>query len=126
MPVGSPGAFPLPAAGGPPYLKFHQYQAAYEEVTDKHIYEDGGASFQTFNDDAPIRWIIEYDGLEEAQVADLDEHRADAFGEVYGFSLTNPRTNVTYTDVHYDDSFEEDHAKVWQNRRVIHLIKRPV
>jgi hypothetical protein len=114
---------------GPQWSKFHQFQPAYKEVTDKHIYEDGGASFLTFDDTAPIRWTIIYeDFLLLAEVAVLDAHRAEAFGEVYGFSLYNARDGVTYTGVHYDEEFSEDHSHMYtnSNSREIHLIKRPV
>lgn len=126
MPFGTPGAYPTPSGGGPRIAKLHQYQPAYGEVMEKHIYEDGGASYQTRNDEAPIRFLLEYTGLSLAEAATLDAHRADAFGEVYGFNFTNPRTTVAYTDVHYDESFQEDHRKTWNNTRTIHLIKRPV
>lgn len=111
---------------GPMWSKFHQNQPEYRDVLDKHIYEDGGSSFVTFNDTAPIRWAIIYEPhLSLLQAAVLDGHRAEAFGEVYGFTLTNPRTGVAYTDVHYDEEFQEDHKKTWSNSREIHLIKRP-
>jgi hypothetical protein len=126
MPLGSPGTFPLPAAGGPRYLYFHQFQQDWSAVTDKHIYEDGGASFVMRNDEGPIRWTIRYDGLSLTEAATLDAHRADAGGEVFGFQLVNPRTSVTYTGVHYDEEYAEDHEKTWINSREIHLIKRPV
>jgi hypothetical protein len=134
MSFGNPGAYPIPGAStgygiGPEWLKFHEFQPDYQQVTNRHEYEDGGASFLIINDTAPILWTIEYDGLEVGSgvgVSIIDAHRADAFGEVYGFSLTNPRTSVTYTDVHYLPEFEEDHRKTWINRRVIRLIKRPV
>lgn len=130
MPFGDPGPYPIPALStangiGPVWLKFHQFQPAYAEVTEKHEYEDGGASFQTANDTGPIRWAIEYDGLSAAEVAVLDAHRNDAMGEVYGFDLTNPRTSVTYTDVHFDEGWSEDHQKTWVNSRAVRLIKRP-
>lgn len=130
MALGTPGAYPTPNTStsygvGPLWLKLHQFQPAYAEVSSKHQYEDGGASFQTANDTAPIRWLIQYDGLSLAEVAVIDAHMADAFGEVYGFTFTNPRTTVAYTDVHYDEGFTEDHEKTWVNSRTIHLIKRP-
>lgn len=133
MPLGTPGAYPIPGAStsygiGPPWLKMHQFQPDYKAVTSVHTYEDGGASFVTFNDTAPIRWTIEYDGLNGEAAQDfsaIDDHRADAFGEVYGFEFTNPYTSTTYQDVHYDAAFEEDHRKTWINKRVVHLIKRP-
>lgn len=111
---------------GPMWTKMHQYQLAYKDVIDKHVYEDGGASFTTQNDTAPIRWLIIYDPrLSLVEAAVIDAHRAEAFGEVYGFNFYNPRDGVTYSSVHYDEEFGEDHNKTWLNSREIHLIKRP-
>lgn len=125
MPLGSPGVFPLPAAGGPPYLYFHQFQPAWSEIVDKHIYDDSSASVVMRNDSGPIRWTIRYDGLTAAQAATLDAHLNDAGGEAFGFSLTNPRTLTVYTNVHYDGEYGEDHTKTWSNSREIHLIQYP-
>lgn len=110
---------------GPMWLKMHPFQPDYSGVIERHDYEDRGASFVSHSDEGVLRWLIEYDGLEIDEVAVLDGHRAEAFGELFGFSFINPRTGVTFTDVHYDESFEEDHSKIWINQRVIHLIKRP-
>ena len=135
MSFGSPGPFPIPGLStihgiGPPWLKMHEFQPDYNKVMDRHEYEDGGASFVIYNVQAPVLWLIEYDGLDgifggPLDYHVLDSHRADAFGQAYGFNFTNPRTGYLYTDVHYDESFEEDHEKVWTNKRSIHLIKRP-
>lgn len=135
MPLGSPGPYPIPglitAHGvGPPWLKMHEFQPDYNAVVSAHLYEDSGASFVAFNDTGPILFAIDYDGLDGVYGAGLDyhvldSHRADALGQVYGFTFTNPRTNITYTDVHYDSQFDEDHRKTWINKRTIHLIKRP-
>lgn len=131
MPFGDPGPYPIPGGGtganGPQWLKLHIFQPSYEDVTDKHIYEDGGASYLTRNDTAPIRIEIRYDGLLDSEAAVLDGHRADAFGEVYDFPFTDPRTSITYTGVHYDEGHEEDHRLIETiNSRRVHLIKRPV
>lgn len=130
MPFGDPGAYPTPGGGtganGPQWLKLHIYQPTYGDVTEKHIYEDGGASFVTFNDTAPIRILIVYDGLLDSEAEILDDHRADAFGEVYEFTFTDPRTAMVYTGVHYDEGHEEDHRLIETiNNRTIRLIKRP-
>lgn len=127
MSFGSPGVFPMPASGGPQYLYFRQMQPGYEEITDRHDYDDGGASFVLRNDTAPIIFVLKYDGLSVAEAATLYAHRADAFGEAFGFSLTNPRTSQTYTNVHYaPDGWKEDHTKTWINSLEITLIWRPV
>jgi hypothetical protein len=126
MAFGSPGTYPFMAAGGPQYLKMRQLQPAFEDVTDKHIYEDSGASYVLFNDTAPIRWIVEYDGLSRAQFDVLAAHHADAGHEAFGFALTNPRTATAYTGVHYDEGgWEEDHTVIDSIRVSVRLIKRP-
>lgn len=111
---------------GPMWLKMHPFQPDYAEVTDKHVYEDAGASFVSRNDTATLRWLLEYDGLSDLESDVLDAHRAEAFGELFGFTFVNPRTGGSVSDVHYDESFDEDHSKVGINKRVIRLIKRPV
>lgn len=126
MPFGSPGAFPLPAAGGPPFLKFRQMQPDFAAVSHRHDYEDGGASFVAMNDTGPIYFELEYNGLTAAQAALILAHFADAGSELFGFSFTNPRTSTVYTDVHYaPDGFQEDHSRIWNNSFRIRLVKRP-
>lgn len=129
MPFTDPGAYPIPSGGtgsnGPQYTKFRQFSPSYDDVTDEHIYEDGGASFVTFNDDAPIIFLFEYAGNlleEDAQI--LDEHYANAGGKAYGFILTNPRTDEVFTNVHYLEH-RDDHEKTWTQSRFNKLIWRP-
>ena len=137
MPRGTPGPYPIPSetiitsggvsVGGPPYMKFRQFNPSYNDVTIEHIYEDGGASHVTSNDDAPIIFLFEYPGHlleEEAQI--LDGHLADAFGKLYGFELTNPHTNEVFQDVHYLE-VQDDHTKInTMQSRIVKLIWRPV
>lgn len=135
MAFGSPGPYPIPSetvitsggasVPGPPYLKYHRYQPSYDDVTDEHEYEDGGASYVLANDQAPIIFLFEYDGLNQDQHAILDNHRADAFGKAFGFEFTDPRTSQEFTNVHYHE-WDEDHTKVWSSKRVVQLIWRPV
>lgn len=110
---------------GPMWLKLHPFQPDYEAVIERHEYEDRGASFVQYNDEGVLRWVIEYDGLDLDEAAVLDGHRAEAFGGLFSFSFTNPRTGVTYTDVRYDEEFGEDHTNIGINQRTIRLIKRP-
>lgn len=135
MAFGSPGPYPIPAetiitsggveVGGPPYLKYHRFQPSYEDVTDQHIYEDGGDSFVLRNDTAPTVFLFEYDGLLDDDVAILDNHRADAFGSAFGFELTDPHTEEVFQNVHYLD-WSEDHLLIETvNKRIVRLIKRP-
>lgn len=129
MPFGDPGPYPIPSGGtganGPQYTKFRQFRPDYDEVSDTHIYEDGGASYVLFNDSAPIIFLFEYAGnllVEEAMP--LDEHYEFAAGQVFGFTLTNPRTDQVFTNVHYLED-EDDHSKTWMQQRTNRLIWRP-
>lgn len=135
MAFGSPGPYPIPSetiilsggaeVGGPQYTKYHRYQPDYDAVTDRHDYEDGGASFVVRSEAAPIVFLFEYAGNLLAEEADiLDDHRADAFGQAFGFELTDPRTGEVFTDVHYLE-WEEDHRIIQTtNERIVRLIKR--
>lgn len=135
MAFGNPGPYPIPSetiitsggasVGGPQYLKYHHYQPSYVDVTDEHVYEDGGSSFVLRNDTAPTIFLFEYDGLLDEEAAILDNHRADAFGNAFGFELTDPRTEEVFQDVHYLE-WEEDHLLIeTMNSRIVRLIKRP-
>lgn len=136
MAYGSPGPYPTPSvtvitsggaeAGGPPYLKYHRFQPAYEDVIDTHIYDDGGASYVSRNDQAPIVFLFFYDGLLDTEAAILDNHRADAGGPLFGFTLTDPRNGDIITNVHYlVDGWEEDHRLIETiNTRTVRLIWR--
>lgn len=137
MAFGSPGTYPTPATtvitsggaevGGPPYLKYHRYQPSYEDVIDTHVYEDGGASYLGRNDQAPIIFLFLYDGLLTADVAILDNHKADAFGPLFGFTFIDPRNGDMFTNVHYlVDGQDEDHRLIDTiNSRTVKLVWRP-
>jgi hypothetical protein len=134
---GNPGPYPTPSitvitsggaeVGGPPYLKYHRFQPSYEDVIDTHVYEDGGASYVSRNDQAPIVFLFFYDGLTTEQVVILDDHRSDAHGPFYGFELTDPRNGDVFTNVHYlPDGWDEDHRLINTiNTRTIRLVWRP-
>lgn len=137
MAFGSPGQYPIPSVtvitsggasvGGPQYTKYHHYQPDYDAVVDTHVYDDGGASYLSRNDTAPIIFLFEYGGhLLSEEAAILDNHRADAHGPFYGFELTDPRTGEVFQDVHYLE-WSEDHRIIQiTNERIVRLIKRPV
>lgn len=125
MAFGSPGVYPLPAVGGPQYAKFRALQPDYAAVTDRHEYDDGGISIVLANDVAPVIFVIEYTGLSIASAALLYTHRADAFGEAFGFQLTLPRSPSTvYQGVRYLE-WTEDHTRTWNNKITVKLIWRP-
>lgn len=130
MPYGDPGPYPIPSGGtgnnGPIYMKFRQFSPRFDDVTNEHVYEDGGASHVAFNDSAPIVFLFEYPGnLLEEDAEILDEHYANAGGRLFGFELTNPRTLEVFQNTHYLER-EDDHEKTWLQSRIVRLIWRPV
>jgi hypothetical protein len=124
-------AFPNVVAIGGHYLKYLKHPANWDDITIQSEFEDGGVDFNVRAASPPQRWTFEFGGLNDTQAKVLDDHYADAHGQLLGFSFTEPRdvpwshtTGSTYTDVHYE-SFEKDHDKVWIQSRKITLIKRP-
>lgn len=134
MPYGDPGPYPIPSGGtgsnGPIYMKFRQFSPSFDDVTDEHIYEDGGASYLAFNDSAPIIFLFEYfqngnGHLLSEEAAILDQHYENAGGKLFGFELTNPRTLEVFQNVHYLER-EDDHTKPdTMQSRTVRLIWRP-
>lgn len=130
MPYGSPGPYPIPSGGtglnGPQYTKYRQFDPSWDDVTDTHTYEDGGASYLALNDNAPIAFLFEYAGnLLEEEAEILRDHRNDAGGQLFGFELTDPRTGQVFQNVHYLES-DDDHIKTWMQQRTVRLIWRPI
>lgn len=87
---------------GPPYLKLLDHPPDYPSNT-MHEFKDGGASYGAANTNAVLRFEFEYDGLTSAQAAVLDAHVASAKGILTGFTFRHPRTDVLYSDVHYEN-----------------------
>ena len=114
-------SFPTEPAG-PPHVKLRDLPLEYP-VTVKTM-KDGGATYGMPNPYAIRRWELTYQGLTAAEAATLVSHFDDAQGPYEGFDFRHPRTDVLYTDCHYD-SFERDHEKVWINSFTIVIVKRP-
>lgn len=115
---------------GPIYLKYLRHPKDWKSVTVFSEFEDGGVDSLEHADDAPIRWEIEYNGLEDEDANILDE-----FFEAHRFSIAftfieprdHPWTQIegnTYTDVYFED-YQRDHDKVWIQSRRVKLVRRP-
>ena len=118
-----PSAYPMPASGGPPYLKFLQLPNQYPSVMVKEM-DDGGATYGASSSNKVIAWEITYDGLTDSQAATIDTHHDSAIDKLLGFGFTDPRTSTVYTDVHYRE-FDRNHTKIWSHSRRVVLEKRP-
>lgn len=117
---------------GPIYLKYLKQRADYSEITIESKYEDGGRDFNTSADTAPIRWLLEYDGLtdDDANILDqfYDQHKLNTT-----FTFIEPRdypwsgaAGSTYTGVRFDGPIEKDHLQTQTiQKRTIRLVKYP-
>jgi len=94
--------------------------------TNVHEFKDLGRSYGRTNTEKALRWEFTYDGLDETQAAILDSHYASASGIFEGFQFRHPRTDVLYSDVHYESYDEPTHVKRDTNARKLVLIKSPV
>lgn len=122
---GSAGQF------GPPYMKYIKHRKNWSEITLISVYEDKGVDTNTSADDMPQRWTLEYDGLDESQVAILDDFW-DQHKLTVDFTFVEPRDapwsgieGDTITNVRFESYEDGDHDKVRINRRIVHLIKYP-
>jgi hypothetical protein len=104
---------------------FYDDLPEYEKVTNKHIYEDEGVSFNTTNDRAARRWVYDFPGLAEGQAAAMDEHfEMCRFHRDFGFT---DRRGYVYDAGIYYEKYEKSHEKNrrWVQRRKITLIEYP-
>lgn len=116
---------------GPIYLKYLRLRTDFSEITVQSVFEDQGRDFNSTADTAPIRWLLEYDGL-----TDDDANILDQFYDDHGISTTftfiEPRNHPwtggegnTYSGVRFE-SYEKDHFKVQDTqKRTVRLVKYP-
>lgn len=116
--------FPTPQLGGPIPTVWRPEQPDYKAVTYNNTMADGGKTFNTVNNKAPLKFTLDYiKKLDEHQAKILDDHYDEAFGESGAFDYTD-RDGTLYTDVHYF-SFDRDHEKLIAQTRRIVLIQYP-
>lgn len=109
---------------GPWIAVFQDLPIEYRGATVKE-FKDGGASYGLANANGVLRFLIGYQGLFPVEVAILDAHYNSANGLFGGFNFRHPRTNVLYTDVHYESYEYPQHSKIYMQERNVILIKRP-
>lgn len=88
-------------------------------------FKDGGANIGMSTENATLRFLLFYHGLFAAEVETLDNHWVEALGIAEGFNFRHPRTDILYTDVHYESFEYPEHRKIYMQQRRIILIKRP-
>lgn len=116
---------------GPVYMKYLKVRKDYSEITLISKYEDLGRDFNTSAADAPQRWELEYNGLDDRDANILDEFY-DAHKLSVTFTFIEPRDHP-WTDTEGDtvtgvrfESYDKDHDKVKTiQRRTVKLVKYP-
>lgn len=119
---------------GPLYLKYLKHPKAWEEVTVISEFEDGGRDFLEHAANAPQRWSLTYNGLEDDDANILDEFYA-SHRRTVSFTFIEPRNHPwtytegdTYTGCYFED-FKKNHADVngakYIHSRDIVIVKYP-
>lgn len=115
---------------GPVYLKYLRLPKDWKSITVFSEFEDGGVDVLEHADDAPIRWEITYDGLEDEDANILDEF-FEAHRYSVPFTFIEPRDHPwtggegnTYTDVYFED-YIRDHTQISIQSRIVKLVRRP-
>lgn len=118
-------AGPGPRGTSPCGFIMQQLPDEYPGLIEK-VMLDGGATYGADTTNTIKRWQFTYTGLNQAQAAVLDTHRADAKGRLLGFSFRDWRTDTLYTDCHYESYEYPQHQNLDNQSRILTLIKRPV
>lgn len=113
----NPGAYPTPifygGPGGPEWSYYNPIEPQYP--VDEYVNQNGSIDRLLWDDEgqAAREFEFSYNGLlSEADAAILDGHYDDAAGSFYGFTFVEPRTGVTYLNVHYaKDGFKRSHEE---------------
>lgn len=122
-----PGAFPSRATIQP--LDEYELQPTYA-VTASPQFADGGRDFNLDADQKIRKWVIEYDGHTEAEIAPLDAHvdsakHSDEAGSAYGFQYTT-RWGEVVANVRYDrGGYDRSQSKTYSQRRRVRLVRYP-
>src|SRR5207302_4699761 len=113
MPVSQ---YPTEDIGGPKIALIQKLPVTFPGATSKE-FKDGGASYGLSNANGLQKWLILHQGLTTAEAATLDNHNASANGIYGGFTFKDPRTGVTYTDVHYETYEYPQHKRITMTER---------
>lgn len=119
--IPAPNPFPFPNYGGPRYKRFQEMKPDWGEFGG--AFPDGTERFNTIQTSRIRMFEIEYDGLEQVDAQVLDNHFYSTRGGI-GFTLVNPRTGETITNVRYESYKYPEHQKVWAQSRTI-ILKKP-
>lgn len=112
--------YPIPAAGGPQYLIFREEAPDWGEFGRE--FPDGNPAHNTLQSTGVRRFVINYDGLDQAEAAILDAHYESTRGAI-AFTLVHPRTAESISNVRYEEYRRGTHRRIWSQSRQVKLIK---
>lgn len=105
---------------GPTIARLIDQPIGYE--THAIVMEDGGAIVM-IQPCGLRRWLLEYEGLTQAELATLRAHKNLAKGKVNDFSFYHRRDAVTYAGVQIESWSIGDHQKTWAVPLSVVLVK---
>jgi hypothetical protein len=105
---------------GPYIARLIDQPIQFDSVT--YEYEDGTATVNV--QPAGLRqWVLEYEGLTEAELSQLVNHYNAMRGRSATFSFYHRRDNVTYTNVRYASMSIDNRSRKWVNGATVVLEK---
>jgi len=105
---------------GPYIARLIDQPIQFDSVT--YEYEDGTATVNV--QPAGLRqWVLEYEGLTEAELSQLVNHYNAMRGRSATFSFYHRRDNVTYTNVRYGSMSIDNRSRKWVNGATVVLEK---
>jgi hypothetical protein len=108
------------ATAGPTIARLITQPVDYE--VDVIKYEDGGADVNV----TPCgveRFILEYDGMSEVDLATLRTHYNLAKGRTNNFEFYHRQASQTYSGVEYESFRVSEHPKAWLQPLTVVLIR---
>lgn len=120
----SPGTFPLPpVAGAPIPVRFQETTPEWNEYGQQFADQSGRYNSRTAG--AVRTFEVDWDGLDPAQVALLDNHYESTASGV-SFVMTDPHTQELITGCRYLSYTRGPHVRYWSQSRQARIIKYPV
>jgi len=105
---------------GPHIARLQRFPVEYQ--FDIHRYEDGGADVNV-QPCGVQKWVLDYEGLTEAELATLKAHADLAKGRVNDFIFYDRQTATAHTNVRYAEFKIGRHRKRWFRAASVTLVK---
>jgi hypothetical protein len=118
----SPNPYPTAGAGGPIPIYFDEVEPEWGEFGK--TFNDGAPVFSTIQTARTRNFAFQYDGLDQTQAKQLDDHYNSTRGGL-SFTLIHPVTAEVITGVRYESYSRSPHTRVWSQARSVKLVRYP-